>query len=254
MNNWELLQQELKYYGIKLSDNRCIVTENGKTYKVGIVKILSKIEKSIRENGDLLSDIYKAILDKIVEDNNVQQFFDPQYYKLFVYSLEDLLRFSQIFENKDDCADFLKRALDRDILGYSKEQIQFVVRMKICLDWIYRLITRLLYVKKLLSLASMGEKRVLKYKTVTAAGFSGPWSNLDLPMAERVFPFDADDFPLRTKEKQKQRRYRKGFDNYHHPGVSEGHYWREMRNEPYLWSQRGTESPYPGRSVLTNWG
>ncbi len=84
-----------------------------------------------------------------------------------------------------------------------------------------------------------------------AAGVAGPGSRLDLPLKERVFEFGTE-VGNRTKAKQKQRRYRKGLENYDSESFAEGHYWRELRNEPFAWSDRNFDDPYPGRNYLRN--
>ena len=254
MNNWEILQNELKHYGISTSNNICYIKTNGKPKKQGIVKTLVEIEAFIHENIKKLEKIWTTIVHVLGKYNDNVELYDPKYYKLFVFSLEDLVVFLNMFEDKEESCNIINRALNRDINSFSIDQIKDIVDLKICLDWSFTFITRLLYIKKLLSLVSMGEKRILKYKIVVARGISGPWANLDLPIFERAFPFDADDFPLRTKQKQKQRRYRQGFEAYHSPGVAQGYYWRELKNEPFLWSDKATESPYPSRNTLMNWG
>ncbi|MFW6173100.1 MAG: hypothetical protein ACOC5T_05090, partial [Elusimicrobiota bacterium] len=78
---------------------------------------------------------------------------------------------------------------------------------------------------------------------------------LDLPMEERVFKWRDIEDEVRGRErgKEKQRRYRQGFENYNNDGrVGEGYYWREMRNEPYSWYDRGTSSPYKSRATIDN--
>jgi len=155
-------------------------------------------------------------------------------------------------------------SLNRDISTFGRRQVYSLSDYKITIDWISRVISRLLYVSNLLAFASMGPKRVAKYdiKTAkgisydikTAKGISGPWAHLDLPMEERVFPF-GDEVQNREKSKLQQRRFRKGLENYNNDGrVGEGHYWRELRNEPFSWFDRGSEDPYPSRSMLSGRG
>ncbi|MCD6436255.1 MAG: hypothetical protein J7L15_07685, partial [Clostridiales bacterium] len=109
-----------------------------------------------------------------------------------------------------------------------------------------RLICRMQYVKKLLKFSSLGQKEINKKEIKIAKGISGPWANLDLPMEERVFDFGNEEMGGRVKDKQHQRRYMKSLRNKHNNNlVGEGHYWREIRNEPYSWNNRKDESPYP---------
>ncbi len=101
----------------------------------------------------------------------------------------------------------------------------------------------------MLSLVATGKKNVIKSEIKTARGISGPWANLDLPLEERKFPFGIE-LQGRERDKKGQRRYRKGFENYNTENVGDGHYWRELRNEPYSWADRNSESPYPHRNLL----
>ena len=103
----------------------------------------------------------------------------------------------------------------------------------------------------MLIVAASGQGLVSRYTVKLARGVTGPYSNLNLPIQERVYPFKELELGERTKIKQKQRRYRKGFENYHGGRFSEGHYWRELRNEPFSWYNRSFDDPYPSRSLLS---
>ena len=108
-----------------------------------------------------------------------------------------------------------------------------------------------MYIGRLLKYAFRGKNKIAEQDIVKLArGISGPWAHLDLPMEERVFDFGDDEMRGRVKSRQRQRRYRKSMENYHSPGVGEGHYWREIRNEPFSWYDRESEDPYPHRNVL----
>jgi hypothetical protein len=172
---------------------------------------------------------------------------------LFVFSLKDLTKYLLCFDGAEKSKYYMivSQALSKDVKMFSKDQVYSIPDYKISIDWVSRNVSRLLYVSNLLSLASMGKKRVSQYEIKTAKGVAGPWSRLDLPMEERAFPFG---FGLRSREKgkQKQRRYRKGLENYNNDGrVGEGHYWRELRNEPYDWMNREYEDPYPSIKMYT---
>lgn len=82
-------------------------------------------------------------------------------------------------------------------------------------------------------------------------GISGPWANLDLPMEERVFTWRdvEEETTERQTDKQKQRRYTMGYED-EKEGFKEGFYFRELRNEPFLFENASFDSPYPYRSVL----
>lgn len=252
-NTWFLLKKELSYYGIELlNDNDCkYYTEDGELVQLGIIKALREIKKEIKEHKIIL----KTIWDKLIKTANKEseyEVIDEKIKKMFIFSLKDLARFLSCFDinNVSKYSKIINECLNRDIKSFSKEQVSFVCDCKISIDWIHRFICRLQYICKLLSFAAIGKKNVSKYNIKLAAGVSGPWSNLDLPMKERAYPYEDLSSEGRMRDKQRQRRYRKGLENYNKPGVGEGHYWREIRNQPYSWADRKTDSPYPSRELL----
>lgn len=90
------------------------------------------------------------------------------------------------------------------------------------------------------------------------SSIQGPYSNLDLPIQERVFTWGdiSEDVSNRQDLKQKQRRYRLGLEDNAPSDTKVGFYWRELRNEPYLMpsgsAEAGYETSYPYRANL--WG
>ena len=86
----------------------------------------------------------------------------------------------------------------------------------------------------------------------TASGNQGPWSNLDLPMQERTFLWSDIDEETTERQslKQNQRRYKMGLEDNAPSESKVGFYWRELRNEPYLFSNSNEDSPYPYRTEL----
>ena len=256
INTWILLKKELSYFGICLLNNRnCQILVNNEVKKQGIIKTIRQINKSIKKQKNILLSLWKEIIELLRENQSSSfQPIDEKMIDLFIFSLKDLSKFLLCFEDCDETIyqKCIEDALNRDIILFNKEQIYKLPDYKITIDWIFRTITRALYIKSLLSFAIMGEDKIGQYEVKMAAGIAGPWSRLDIPMQERVFPF-GKELENRTKAKQKQRRYRKGLENYG-PGdfVSEGFVWRELRNEPFAWSDRNFDDPYPGRNYLRN--
>jgi hypothetical protein len=70
-------------------------------------------------------------------------------------------------------------------------------------------------------------------------------------MEERVFEWGdvAEETAGRQADKMNQRRYRMGLENTKDSSPNEGFYWREIRNEPYLFDDEDS-NPYPHRNVL----
>jgi hypothetical protein len=255
MDTWELLEKELNYYGIRLINNKkCQITDDdGKSKTQGVIKTIRILNKYAKDQKAMLLSLWKDV-EKILQKSDVNvDIIDDRMITLFIFSLKDFIKYLQCFEDseKTEYYDIVSKSLSRDIKTFNKTQIYSIPDYKIAIDWISRNISRLLYICNLLSLASMGRSKVSKLKIKTAGGIAGPWSRLDLPMEERMFPFG---FGLKEREKgkQTQNRYTKGLMNYNNDGrVGEGHYWRELRNEPFDWFDRESEDPYPSRKMLS---
>jgi len=253
MDTWTLLAKELNYYGIKLIDNKkCQLIDNdGDTSIRGVIKTIRILNSYVKQQKKLLLELWNDVVGTLQEQSGSSEIIDDDMVSLFVFSLKDLTKYLLCFDSGEKSKYYISvsQALSKDINTFGKDQIYSIPDYKISIDWISRNISRLLYIANLLSLASMGQKRVSQYELKTAAGIAGPWSRLNLPMEERVFPFG---FGLKSREKgkQEQNRYTKGLANYNNDGrVGEGHYWRELRNEPYDWIDRDEEDPYPSRKM-----
>ena len=255
MGTWGVLVNELKYYGIRIvNDRECQVYDIDNTLKKqGIVKTIRQINKNIAEHRKSFISLWEEVSELLQIPLRSDELIDERMSKLFIFSLKDMSKFLLCFEELDNSkySFAITSALNNDVKNFSKSQIYQLSDYKITIDWTYRQIQRLMYVKKLLSFASVGQKKISRITIKMARGVSGPWANLDLPLLERVFPYEELGLKGRDKDKRHQRRYRKGFENYNGDGrVSEGHYWREIKNEPFLWSERGSEDPYPHRNLL----
>lgn len=85
-------------------------------------------------------------------------------------------------------------------------------------------------------------------KIYKSAQISGPWANLDLPMKERIWEWDAGEeeyFAERTRARKEQPRYNPEYDKF-------GFYyvWSEPTRDPYLFVNRKVDSPYKQRAIL----
>ena len=256
MNTWLILKKEISYYGIRLiNDRECqLYDSKGSLQTQGIIKTLRQFKGEIKKQKKLFSSLWKEVVSLLMPENvNDEVLYDDNMKNLFIFSLKDLYKFILCFEDLDgsELSEKISSFLNRDINSFTKEQIQKLPDYKISIDWVHRLINRLIYICKLLAVAATGRINVSQYTVKTARGISGPWSNLDLPMEERVYPFEEEEQRGRGKDKEYQRRYRKNLETYNSSGfVGEGHYWRELRNEPYSWYDRRDESPYPMRELL----
>jgi hypothetical protein len=259
MDTWEILQKELNYYGIRvIKGKRCQLYRDGvDLVTTGIVRALRQFKKDIEEQKKILLFLWEDVADLLQkeEDNNML-LYDERMVDLFIFSLQDLSKFLMCFDGMENSmfSHIIDNALSKDISNFSKEQISKLPDYKISIDWSLRLINRLMYIVKLLSYAILGPDKISSCGVKVARGVSGPWSRLNLPMEERKWPFEEIEMARITKDKQQQRRYTKSLENYNKGGVGEGHYWRELRNEPFSWDKRGDEDPYPSRHSLSRWG
>ena len=170
---------------------------------------------------------------------------------IFIHSLQGLKRMIYLypgltsFENIDAS---ISQALNRDINDFSYRTMSKIIEYKLAIEWVGHIISKNLYIK---SLIYRYGKSLSNKDIVVAKGVHGPFSNLDLPMGERVFDWSSisDEVYGREKDKQKQNRYTMGLEGYNDPHVNEGFMWREIKNEPFLWGKEG-ENPYPHRNAL----
>lgn len=257
MTNWELLENELKYYGIILLNNReCQIDFlQGQTTRQGVIKTIRQLQFTINKRIKVFKSLWDDVCSLLEGECDGCEMVDFDMEKIFIHSLKDLSKLLLCFSECDGShyEIIINKSLCKDVIMFSMEQINFLIDYKIAIDWVFRLINKLFYIKRLLTYSLYGKEKINKDIIKTARGVSGPWSNLDLPMKERVFPF-GKELNERVLDKQKQRRYYKGFENYNNDGrVGEGHYWRELRNEPFSWYDRKYEDPYPSRNSLSRW-
>lgn len=266
-NTWDILKRELAYHKIKLIDEKsCIIRHNGKEYHISIKKAIKFINKQIKSNTKVFEDIWEELSQVLSQPNSCSCGpVDIRLANLFCESVKDMYVFAQVLSTESSrFKQFLiekrvfkavKRACFRDFMSFSPEIIKIIPDFKIAIDWTFRKNCSLDYITHLLILASKGQQFVCGRTIKTARGISGPWANLDLPSAERVFPWTDIEEEVRGRErdKERQRRYTKGLENYNKEGVGEGYYWRELRNEPFSWYDKDSDSPYQNRNTLSKW-
>ncbi len=258
MDTWVLLIKELNYYGIKLIDNKkCQIIDNDGDIKVqGVIKTIRTLNGKYKKQKKILLSLWNEVVETLQYQSSFTEVISEDMTNLFIFSLKDFIKYLLCFDGmkKSKYYEEVSKSLTKDIKTFDKQQIYSIPDYKISIDWVTRNISRLLYISNLLSMASMGKKRVSQLEIKTAKGIAGPWSRLDLPILERKFPFG---FGLKSREKgkQKQRRYTQGLANYNNSGeVGEGFLWREIRNQPFSWADRKFEDPYPSRTQLSGRG
>ncbi len=251
--NWDILKKELAYHGFTLNDQQVSFQHDSKMQTSTLDDAIKVIMSEVNDNIKIIRELWNMAATILVEQPSSGNFHNRNSTLLFIFSIKDLLKLIACFDGPEyqPFENVLKATVDRDIQSFTKEQVTNLIDVKITIDWTHRVISRQLYIRNLLESAKKGQFALSSVKL--AAGVSGPWSNVDLPMEERVFPWKAeeDNFRGRELDLRKQRRYTAGFENYNNDGsVGEGYYARELKNEPYLWEDRDEESSYPQRNVM----
>jgi hypothetical protein len=238
----EILQKELAVHGISFEEGQ--VSYRGKPSSVG--EIQKNLDDRLAKNKKFLHRICREFYDEL--KNPTAGDADKQTRRMFVHAIKSV--YSIFSESK--CPIPLVRAaydiVNSDSGLFSAKFMSKVIDFHLGLQWLIHLIRRDHYTRHLVGkyLKLIARKRVSM-----ARGFGGPWGRLDLPMEERVFEWSdvAEETAGRTGDKQRQRRYRMGLENTSDNWPNEGFYWREIRNEPFLWGDED-ENPYPHRNVL----
>lgn len=256
--NWNILINELKHHGINiLGQGVCSWVYEGKKYKSRISTKIKHLHRQFKENEHIICELFLDVCRILGHKKKLDlSAVDQINQKIFIYSLINLYKLHDLILDdsphihedliKNNVKVKIRHSLNSDITEFNSNIIKSIPDYKIALDWIYRRNCNILYLVNLLETVNYGRDRVNTVKL--ARGVAGPWSRLDLPMLERVYPWKdiAEEVEGRETSKETQQRYRKGLEEYNDSNhVGEGFYWRELRNEPYLWSNRFTSSPYP---------
>jgi hypothetical protein len=254
-NTWEIMSQELAHNGIRVKGDICYFKdENDQIKQSEIDSLISSITSDIKENLSLFSNLWVELANTLRSGKETETYItDKRTQNLFIYSIKNMMDLIDNFSDKKNTsvAQVVMNALSRDINKFSMEQSGKVIDLSLAISWMRRVLCKQKYVCNLLRFAKT-KGRNSKHKL--ARSVSGPWANLDLPMEERAWAWEDEDpnFRYRDKDIRNQSRYTKGLENYNGDGrVGEGHYWRELCNEPYLWEERDEESPYPHRNTTT---
>ena len=253
VNNLDLIKKELKLYGIHIIDREsCVFIDNDKKYKAKIETIINYFKNRCKKNSNLINELLLDLCNQQKLGNI--KYIDENTYKIFIESAKELYKFVSLLSDNTSHRDFIvkndilkkiRSFLDVDCKCFNKDFVFLLISTKVTLDWIFRKNSKLIYVGRLVNIIRTSKEN--KLRIVEAAGVAGPWSNLDLPMQERMFSWDdiAEDVESRGVDKKNQQRYRAGLENYNRTDkFGEGYYFREMKNEPYLWSDRKEQSPY----------
>lgn len=254
------IKKELSFYGISIEDNVISILDLKK--KVSFGKFINFLNLKIHKNRFILENIFKDLENEI---NNSQKDTSPVGegdINLFIYSVKDTVKFYDLMLksfNYQGLIDIessylkIKSLLNNDIKDISSHLIYNFPNYKIAISWIYRQMCVYSYIINLLKyyIKVKNNSKNIKNIIKEARGFQGPYGNVDLAMKERILEWNEiqEELEGRTLDRQSQRRYEMGLENYHEGRVGEGFMWREVRNEPYSWYSK-EDNPYPHRDYL----
>ncbi len=243
MNDIELLRIEMKAfniakdangYSVKIGDEITSVLNLQKCQEAldqGILEIKEYLYHSWQD----LNQIISRILNQPGQNNgNLDNL-------LFLNAVKKSHCLSSSFSELNEITTNLARLLDTDIQQTNTHLINHFNAEYIDINSLHRLMMEELYRKKL----------VHRFMQLTKqAQISGPWANLDLPMKERVWEWDAaedDHFDNRMKSRKQQTRYNP------EDATSSGFYyiWNDLTRDPYLFEDMNTDSPYKSRNTMT---
>jgi len=159
---------------------------------------------------------------------------------IFVNSVKKSFLLSRVFLDLDPISRAIKDLFYVDPTSVSTDQMSKYNKIYLEIRLLHYLVMREMYRTRL----------IYKYLKVTkTAQISGPWSNLDLPMKERVWEWDEAEeeyFAQRTKARREQVRYNPEEDR-------QGFYfvWQDLSTDPYKFEDMKSDSPYKSRHLLT---
>ena len=158
---------------------------------------------------------------------------------LFLNAVKKSYLFSRDFSDLDEITDDIQALFHIDAAEVHEKLIAKFNRKYIEVRLLHQLVMREIYRSKVLS-------RYMKVHKM--AQISGPWANLDLPMAERVWGWEEDEeyFDMRGRSKRNQTRYNPEYD-------AQGFFyiWQDLTRGPYDFADLKTDSPYKSRHSIT---
>ena len=158
---------------------------------------------------------------------------------LFLNAIKKTFLLSQKFSDLEEYNHILHAILNVDIKTIDPRSISSFNETYLKIRLLHYLIMFELYRKALVQKLSILNK---------SAQISGPWANLDLPYAERVWPWAEDEeyFDDRQKARRQQARY-----NPEYNGQGFYYVWPELASrDPYKFEDMKKNSPYKSRHQL----
>ena len=243
-----LFSKELDHFGISvLSDDQLLLTNSNKTISLEeFHSLISDRHKKIKTLQDDIISQLKETMSGSIRDNK-KNLANPSIssIKYFLKEVSSVTNYDFSFQTR------LKSVLNGCGFSFSVFSRKNIILCKMISRWLNYVSKKDLYVYSLVMNVISLSKNTDDYQKL-ARGIQGPWGNLDLPMQERVFKWDdvSEETYGRRADIQKQRRYVMGLEDQDPNDIKVGYYYRELRNEPYLFSDSDTESHYPHRNLL----
>lgn len=244
ISDTDLLAKEIAIYEI-------VPETNG--YKLGLGdecvhlksldECLKHISQGVEEIRDELWEEWKKLAsiceDILNEDGKNIGTLDNL---VFLNSVKNAFIFSRRFADLKEFSQLLRYLLDIDISDIHNELVAQFNKCYLKIKLMHRLITSERYRSVLIK----------RYQTVMkTAQISGPWANLDLPMQERMWDYEASDaelFENRRKARREQTRYNP-------ENTKDGYFyiWQDLTRDPYRYEEMSginSNSPYKSRHLI----
>lgn len=246
-----LYEQELAFYGFSVSEDRVNILDHGFSEPINI--FYSRIENIKKENINYLKEEWSRVCENV---NPIAGGINVSFLRVLQKSINRLYKksFHEVFKNtkiSSHINNLSSICADRMSAATAEQAAVAVSRIEI---YEYN-IKKIEYIKYLIKI--INNHKMQKSASIGVdinSSIQGPYSNLDLPMQERVFEWkDIDEETMaRQESKQKQKRYTMGLEDMSSSEPKVGYYWRELRNDPYPFPYGEDEANYPYRKVL--WG
>jgi hypothetical protein len=242
----DLIKAELAMYGLLIEGNNCDSIVNGHKVSTSVGEQELKLQQSISDNKQLFNELWEEIIEMLETPPVAIAPGGEATRRMFSETIRHLYSLAIMLKQKRSKY-ILKIQLKKDVASYPESFMSQIIDYKIGLDWVHHLVRSDKYRLNLLRKIDKGDDRRRHVHAI-----SGPWSNLDLPMQERVWSYEDERENIEDGEMQKQKQQRYQIpDTYNDPyDIEEGFYYREEKNEPYSWEDRQEESPYPHRNLL----
>lgn len=241
-----IVQQELPLYGVNIGDNSCSIRIGDQDIicdsideaihhlNCGISELKGILLQRWRELSLLCSSIINATDTNTPSLDNV----------FFLTNLRKIYFFSRLYDDFDIVSNTIKSLFNVDITNISNESICLFNTLYLNIKAIHLLLETEIYKACLLDNL---------VNTKTAQSVSGPWSNLDLEMEERMWSGEDNDDEMteRTRARKNQTRYNPEYLDDDEDDKKRTYFkWDDYNRSPYKFDGSvDLDSPYPSLAI-----